>query len=162
MNYISTYKSILGNIIITADDIGLTGLWFEKQKYFPENISDYKEKETEILLSTKKWLDIYFSCKKPDYIPPLNLNGTEFRKKVWKILLEIPYGKTTTYGEIAKKLAKDTGKKTMSSQAIGGAIAHNPISIIIPCHRVIGSDGSLTGYAGGIDRKRKLLELENR
>ena len=152
------YKSPLCGILIAADDKGLTGLWFDGQKYFartlPENC---EEKETPVLLETKKWLDIYFSGKEPDFIPPLNPKGSDFQKAVWKLLTEIPYGKTVTYGDLARKL-QPNGK--MSAQAVGGAVGHNEISIIIPCHRVVGTNGSLTGYAGGIDKKIKLLKLE--
>ena len=124
-----------------------------------ENI-ELKDDE-EILIKTKKWLDRYFNGEKPE-ISELNLspNGSIFAKNVWKLLCKIPYGKTTTYGELAKKVAEVMGKNRMSAQAVGGAVGHNPISIIIPCHRVVGADGSLTGYAGGIDKKIKLLEHE--
>ena len=108
----------------------------------------------------KKWLDIYFSGRKPDFMPPVHMIGSEFRRQVWKILREIPYGETITYGALAKRIAEEKGLKRMSAQAVGGAVGHNEISIIIPCHRVVGSDGSLTGYAGGIDKKERLLMLE--
>ena len=107
------------------------------------------------------WLDIYFSGQKPDFLPKLHLIGTDFQREVWDILLEIPYGQTVTYGEIARKIADKRGLKTMSDQAVGGAVGHNRVSVIVPCHRVIGSDGSLTGYAGGIERKIRLLDIEN-
>ena len=116
--------------------------------------------ENKIFDETKKWLDIYFSREEPKFTPKLNIKGSEFRKDVWKILLEIPYGKTLTYKAIAEKLVMSGKYKKMSAQAVGGAVGHNPISIIIPCHRVVGASGSLTGYAGGLDRKVKLLELE--
>ena len=163
MLYKSKYMSDVGELLIVTNEKSLVGLWIENQKYFP---SEFKEEvvfndDIEIMKETKKWLDLYFSEKKPD-ISSLSLNpyGNEFRQRVWKILCEIPYGKTTTYGEIAKKVAKQMNKKSMSAQAVGNAVGHNPISIIIPCHRVIGKDGSLTGYAGGIENKIKLLELE--
>ena len=120
----------------------------------------YAERETSILLEAKRWLDIYFSGKEPDFTPPLHPIGSAFRQSVWEILLQIPYGKTTTYGEIANKLAEKQGLSRMSAQAVGGAVGHNPISILIPCHRVVGADGSLTGYAGGVEKKRFLLALE--
>ena len=162
MTYIQHYLSPLGKLLLSSDDIGLTGLWFESDRYFPSSFdSIHNEKDTPILIETKRWLDIYFSGGIPDFTPPLNLIGTPFRKKVWGILLNIPYGKTITYGDIAKEIARERGIATMSSQAIGGAVGHNNISIIVPCHRVVGANGNLTGYAGGLDRKRKLLEIEN-
>ena len=161
MIYISTYLSPLGNSLLAADDIGLTGLWFEGQKYFANTLPDTRiVQETKILTEAKKWLDIYFSGEEPKFTPPLHPAGTAFRQAVWKILLQIPYGQTVTYGEIAQQLAAEQGISTMSAQAVGGAVGHNKISIIIPCHRVIGADGSLTGYAGGIDKKIALLRLE--
>lgn len=162
MMYTCTYKSPLGNILIAADDIGLTGLWFEEQKYFAHGIdlSDSEEKENNILKETTKWLDLYFKGENPPFTPKLHPMGSEFRKQVWNILLTIPYGQTVTYGEIADKLAASMGLSRMSAQAVGGAVGHNRISIIIPCHRVVGTNGSLTGYAGGIDKKIALLELE--
>ena len=161
MIYISTYLSPLGNSLLAADDIGLTGLWFEGQKYFANTLPDTRiVQETKILTEAKKWLDIYFSGEEPKFTPPLHPVGTAFRQAVWKILLQIPYGQTVTYGEIAQQFAAEQGISTMSAQAVGGAVGHNKISIIIPCHRVIGADGSLTGYAGGIDKKIALLKLE--
>ena len=149
MQYISHYRSPLGDILLAADQNCLTGLWFEGQKYFALHLE-----------KTKEWLDIYFSGKEPDFTVPLRFIGTDFQKEVWKILCSIPYGQTMTYGEIAGKLAEKRGKKSMSAQAVGGAVGHNRISILVPCHRVVGSDGSLTGYAGGIEKKVKLLTLE--
>lgn len=162
MQYISHYESPIGKMLISADDIGLTGLWFEEQKYFGAGLGPVKEeKEVPSLIQTREWLDIYFSGEKPGFDPPLHLIGTEFQQEVWKILRDIPYGCTTTYGEIAKQIAGAHGLKRMSAQAVGGAVGHNKISIIVPCHRVTGADGSLTGYAGGMDRKSFLLKLEN-
>lgn len=162
MQYTSTYKSPIGEILLSSDDIGLTGLWFENEKYYAKNLDkDHKENETEILKETKRWLDLYFSGKKPDFMPKLHLKGTDFQVSVWESLLKIPYGETTTYKEIAKKIAKERGLSHMSAQAVGGAVGHNEISIIVPCHRVVGTNGSLTGYAGGIDKKTALLKLEN-
>ncbi len=161
MKYISRYKSPLGKILLAADEAGLTGLWFEGQKYYAHGLCENcAEKETEIFKLTKKWLDIYFSGSEPDFTPPLNLIGTDFQKEVWQILTEIPYGKTVTYGNIAKKIAAKRGMERISAQAVGGAVGHNRISVIVPCHRVVGANGSLTGYAGGIDKKIRLLELE--
>ena len=160
--YTCTYKSKLGDILLAADAIGLTGLWFEGQKYFANTLPDGAiSQESLILTEAKRWLDIYFSGKEPDFIPPLHPTGSAFRQAVWKILLQIPYGQTTTYGEIAKKLAKMQNASHMSAQAVGGAVGHNEVSIIIPCHRVVGTNGSLTGYAGGIDKKVELLTLEH-
>ena len=160
--YTCTYQSKLGDILLAADEIGLTGLWFEGQKYFANTLPDgHISQETPILTEAKRWLDIYFSGKEPDFIPPLHPTGSAFRQAVWQILLQIPYGQTTTYGEIAKKLAKMQNASHMSAQAVGGAVGHNEVSIIIPCHRVVGTNGSLTGYAGGIDKKVELLTLEH-
>ena len=159
--YVSHYESPLGGITLASDGKALIGLWFDKQKYFADVLDEkHKEKALPIFEQTKKWLDIYFSGKEPDFTPPLNMKTTQFRKAVWKIMLKIPYGKTMTYGEIADRIAKEKGLVRMSAQAVGGAVGHNSISIIIPCHRVVGANGSLTGYAGGIDKKIKLLTLE--
>ena len=148
MVYTCTYKSPLGDILLAADEIGLTGLWFEGQKYFANTLpSEQIAKETTILSETKKWLDVYFAGEEPKFTPPLHSAGSEFRQAVWQILLEIPYGQTMTYGEIARQLEKMRQTSRMSAQAVGGAVGHNEISIIIPCHRVVGTNGSLTGYA---------------
>lgn len=161
MQYTSQYHSPLGEILIAADDIGLTGLWFEGQKYYALHLDkENQEQETQILKDAKRWLDIYFSGQKPNFKLPLHFTGTDFQNEVWEILCSIPYGKTMTYGEIANILAKRKGLERMSAQAVGGAVGHNEISIIVPCHRVVGSQGSLTGYAGGIDKKVSLLKLE--
>ena len=155
MLFLTHYASPLGPILLAADETGLTGLWFEGQKYFPSFLGvDYQEKETPVLTETARWLDVYFSGKDPGFLPPLHPQGSPFRQTVWDILLTIPRGQTITYGEIARRLG------VHSAQAVGGAVGHNPISILIPCHRVVGSDGSLTGYAGGLDRKTRLLQLE--
>lgn len=163
MLYTTTYKSPIGNLLIASKDNKLVGLWIENQKYYLSNIKEKLEVDNklEILVKTKQWLDEYFCGKNPNF-SELNISpdGSEFRKSVWEILKEIPYGEVITYNSIAKKLAKQKGIKRMSAQAVGGAVAHNPISIIIPCHRVIGTNGSLTGYAGGIARKIYLLEHE--
>ena len=159
MNYMCKYESPIGKIILVSDGENLTGLWFEGQKYFLNLITEQKC-DLEIFKKTKKWLDIYFSGKEPEEEIPINFYGTDFRVKVWNILKEIPYGNVITYGEIAKRLALEKGMKKMSAQAVGAAISHNPISIIVPCHRVIGNNNNLTGYAGGIDKKIKLLEIE--
>lgn len=161
MTYIQHYNSPLGGILLAADEIGLTGLWFDGEKYFADNLpAEHTERETPALAETKRWLDIYFVGSEPGFLPPLHPIGSAFRREVWDILLRIPYGQTTTYGAIARELAQKRGLARMSAQAVGGAVGHNEISIIIPCHRVVGTGGSLTGYAGGIDKKVRLLELE--
>ena len=162
MVYTCTYKSELGDILLAADEIGLTGLWFEGQKYFANTLpKEHISQETPVLTQAKTWLDLYFSGQNPTFTPPLHPSGSSFRQAVWEILLQIPYGQTMTYGEIARKLAGKQNLPHMSAQAVGGAVGHNEISIIIPCHRVVGTDGSLTGYAGGIDKKIALLQLEH-
>ena len=161
MQYISHYTSPIGDILLAADDAGLTGLWFQGQKYFARGLEkEQEERNLPVFDQTKAWLDLYFSGKEPDFLPPLHLIGTDFQKQVWEILLAIPYGKTTTYGKIAGQIAQRRGLAHMSAQAVGGAVGHNPIAIIVPCHRVLGTDGSLTGYAGGVDKKIHLLSLE--
>ncbi len=193
MNYISHYKSPLGNITLASDGDALTGLWFDGQKHFGTTLGDeYEEKPLPVFVRTAAWLDIYFDGGIPDFTPKIALNDTDFRREVWDILLTIPYGKTITYGDIAGKIAQKRGVSSISAQAVGGAVGRNPISIIVPCHRVIGRhehagkfrptvsvndshrrtiiftfsrqltsvNGSLTGYAGGIERKAALLRLE--
>ena len=155
------YDSPLGGILLAADEIGLRGLWFDGQKYFARGLPETcVEGDAPALSETKRWLDIYFTGQEPDSLPPLHPVGSPFRQSVWEILLRIPYGKTVTYGEIARLLAEKFGRARVSAQAVGGAVGHNEISILIPCHRVVGTGGSLTGYAGGIDKKIRLLELE--
>lgn len=161
MQYTSRYESPLGGIILAADEIGLTGLWFEGQKYFQLYLDkENEEKELPIFERAKEWLDVYFSGKEPDFELPLHFTGSAFQNGVWHILYQIPYGQTTTYGAIAKQLARKRGLERMSAQAVGGAVARNGISVIVPCHRVVGGDGSLTGYAGGIEKKIALLKME--
>ena len=176
------YTSPLGGITMTSDGNALTGLWFDGQKYAPAapavptapavpdpaKITAEKTGQLPVFLKTKEWLDQYFCGMVPDFTPPLLIRSTPFRKEVLEILLTIPYGKTMTYGEIAAILTErrrashsKEHSSRMSAQAVGGAVGHNPISIIIPCHRVIGSDGSMTGYAGGIERKIRLLQIES-
>jgi len=156
------YESPLGTLILTSDDgEALTALYNKNQKYFPASLPEVDPKNVLLIFKeTSKWLDVYFTGKNPDFTPKLAPKGTLFREKVWKILCEIPFGKVITYGEISKRLAKEMDLSTMSSQAVGGAVGHNPISIIIPCHRVVGAGGNLTGYAGGLPKKIKLLEIE--
>lgn len=161
MMYTCNYQSICGNITLASNGEALTGLWFDGQKYFGEALpKEYAPKKLPVFDETIQWLTIYFSGSNPDFTPPLFFAATPFRRAVWEILLSIPYGTTMTYGEIANKIARQRGLEKMSAQAVGGAVGHNPISIIVPCHRVVGTNGSLTGYAGGIDKKIQLLELE--
>lgn len=163
MYYKTNYSSPVGLIMIVSDKDNIVGLWIENQKYYSGNIKDemVTDDNLPIFSLAKKWLDRYFKGEKPDISElPLAPNGGDFRQEVWSILCEIPYGECITYGDIAKKIAKKRGKEKMSSQAVGGAVGHNPISIIIPCHRVVGTNGNLTGYAGGIDKKIKLLKHE--
>ncbi len=161
MQYISKYQSPLGVIFMTADEEGLTGLWLEGQKYCPTDIYKQPEENCRPVFETaKKWLDIYFSGREPDFKVPIHFSGTDFQLEVWRLLCLIPYGETVTYGFLAQQLAKTRGISRMSARAVGAAVGKNKISIIVPCHRVIGSDKSLTGYAGGIDKKAKLLKLE--
>lgn len=162
MECVHHYVSPLGGITAASDGSALTGLWFDGQRYFADTLSDkYEEKNLPVFEQTDRWLDIYFSGKAPDFTPPLMMKTTGFRRAVWEILLTIPFGQTMTYGEISEKISSQRGIAKMSAQAVGGAVGHNSISLIIPCHRVVGKNGSLTGYAGGIDKKLKLLELEN-
>ncbi len=201
MTYTAHSNSPLGGITLASDGHALTGLWFDGQKHFPATYRDRTSEDSDlpVFKQTQKWLDIYFAGECPDFIPPLAPQGTLFQQKIWELLLAIPYGKTMTYGEIAKRHvetrliaslhdatpqsaflrgASCSGAslrdaslqgtsiqgtlltKNMSAQAVGGAVGHNPVSLIIPCHRVIGANGSLTGYAGGLERKKYLLELE--
>jgi methylated-DNA-[protein]-cysteine S-methyltransferase len=163
MYYINHYTSPLGNMTMANDGTALTGLWFDDQKYFALGIDgNVTESDLDfpVFHETSHWLDLYFSGICPDFTPKLNLRGTDFQKIVWSILLTIPYGSTRSYREIADQIAAMRGVAHMSAQAVGGAVGHNPVSIIVPCHRVLGSDGSLTGYAGGLEKKRYLLELE--
>lgn len=169
-------QSPLGRLLLEADQEGLTGLWFEKENQ-PEGCTAQELEKEECaegqrnrqentdgippaVERTRQWLTVYFSGQEPDFMPPLHVTGTPFQLSVWEILKKIPYGKTTTYGEIAKEIAAQRGLPRMSAQAVGGAVGHNKISILIPCHRVVGAGGNLTGYAGGLDRKEKLLALE--
>lgn len=163
MTFLSHYQSPFGAITMASDGQYLIGLWFEGQKYFQSTIvAEVKETdELEVFARTRQWLDIYFQGQEPAFLPPIRLIGSEFRRQVGQIMLSIPYGQTMTYGEIASRVSQLMGKTHMSAQAVGGAVGHNPISIIVPCHRVVGTNGSLTGYAGGIGLKVRLLELEH-
>ena len=161
MEYIHHYGSPLGGITAASDGQHLTGLWYDGQKYFAQGLDPvHEEKMLTVFEQTGSWLDIYFSGKEPGFTPPLLMKTTPFRRAVWEILLTIPYGHTMTYGTVAAAIAERKGLPGMSAQAVGGAVGHNAISLIIPCHRVVGANGSLTGYAGGLDKKLKLLALE--
>lgn len=156
MIYIRQYLSPLGGITLSSDGEALTGLWFDGQRYFPDLIGAVRQGHLSVLDEAVRWLDLYFSRKDPGFTPPLRpLGATPFRQAVWESLLKIPYGETSTYGQIAELLGLSGG-----AQAVGAAVGHNPISLIIPCHRVLGASGSLVGYAGGLDRKAALLRLE--
>ena len=173
--YTSQYNSPLGMITVACDDEAIIGLWFNGQRHFgnilPSETVEIGEnkhctltvggKARALLEEARRWMDVYFSGQEPDFLPPLRYDSTPFRKAVCDIMLTIPYGKTMTYGEIADMIAAERGIEKMSAQAVGGAVGHNPISLMIPCHRVVGTNGSLTGYGGGIARKVKLLKLEN-
>ncbi len=161
MQYIYKYNSPIGEITMASGGESLIGLWFKDQKYFADTLSgEYIEKMLPVFKQTISWLDLYFKGEALSFTPPLLLKGSQFRIDVWNILLKIPYGSVVTYGDIADEIKNKCGLKNMSAQAVGGAVGHNPISIIVPCHRVVGSSGSLTGYAGGIDKKIKLLQIE--
>ena len=163
MIYTQQFRSPLGIITLASNENALLGLWFEGQKYFGDTLSkNHTQGQTQVLADTQTWLEIYFSGEIPPFTPALSLQTTPFRQSVWEILLTIPYGKVMTYKEIAEKLAAQRGIAKMSAQAVGGAVSHNSISLIIPCHRVIGSDKSLIDYAGGLERKEWLLELESK
>ena len=161
MIYTYHYSSPLGGLTLAGTKDALTGLWLDGQKYYGDTLpKQYEQGSLPIFDEASRWLDLYFAGEIPDFTPPLSFHTTPFRNLVWDILLTIPYGKTMTYGEIADIIAKKTGVQKMSAQAVGGAVGHNPISIIVPCHRVVGTGGSLTGYAGGIEKKIHLLTLE--
>ena len=162
MDYTAHYQSPLGGITLASDGEALVGLWFDRQKYFADVLDSWYEERVDLPVfdRTRRWLDIYFSGQAPGFIPKLTMRTSPFRKRVWEVMLTIPYGHTMTYGDIARVIAHERGLASMSPQAIGGAVGHNSISLIIPCHRVIGTNGSLTGYAGGIDKKIRLLQME--
>lgn len=163
MYYYTDCPSPVGTLTLASDGECLLGLWIKGQKYFGSGLLKEAEKKEDLSIfhKTQEWLEEYFAGRKPQISRiPLSPQGSGFRRQVWEILCEIPYGKVITYGEIAKKMAEKMGRPSMSSQAVGGAVGHNPVSIIIPCHRVVGANGSLTGYAGGLSVKKKLLQLE--
>lgn len=161
MYYTFDYISPLAGITMASDGQSLTGLWFDGQKYFADNLpEEHIKRQLPVFMQAAEWLDVYFSGKAPNFTPPLSMEGiSPFRKRVWEIMLEIPFGQLSTYGQIAKQIAAETGRN-VSAQAVGGAVGHNSISLIIPCHRVVGTNGSITGYAGGIDKKLALLKME--
>lgn len=162
MDFICHYASPLGAVTLASDGTALTGLWFEGQKYYAETLaSEYTERSLPVFGRAIEWLDIYFRGTDPGTPPPLSPAGTPFRRAVWAFLLRVPYGHTVTYGSIARALSEKSGCERTSARAVGNAVGHNPISLFIPCHRVVGAGGHLTGYAGGLDRKRQLLLLEN-
>lgn len=152
------YDSPLGQLRLAGDDRGLTGLWFLGQKYLPQ--TPPPPGDLPVFREAAAWLDVYFSGRDPGPTPPLHPAGTPFQREVWALLTAIPYGRTATYGALAARLARERGIPRLSAQAVGGAVGRNPISIFIPCHRVLGAGGSLTGYAGGLDKKAALLALE--
>lgn len=172
MLYKKIYKSLVGDILIVFNEEALFGLYLDRQKEFAERLRDTEivliddevlsssKEDHKILKLTETWLDKYFSREDSGFIPPIKVSGSEFRQDVWDVLLKIPYGETWTYKEVGEALLASGKYERVSNQAVGGAVGHNPISLIIPCHRVIGSDGSLRGYAGGVEIKKKLLELE--
>ncbi|MBO4331891.1 MAG: methylated-DNA--[protein]-cysteine S-methyltransferase [Paludibacteraceae bacterium] len=161
MQFVSRYLSPLGLITLACDEVGLVGLWFDGQKFFGSTLLPGAiECDSPVLNDAAHWLDDYFRGFRPSFIPSLSLNGSNFRLAVWNLLQDIPYGQTTTYKALAQCMARNEGKNHMSAQAVGGAVGHNPVSIIVPCHRVLAVNGALTGYAGGLERKAALLELE--
>ena len=158
MMYYCAYPSPVGRLLLTADENALTGLWMDKTP--PPGARE--DGTREVLREAKRWLDGYFRGEAPKTLPPLAPEGTEFQKRIWRYLLEVPYGEVCTYGALARRAAADMGAERMSAQAVGGAVGRNPISIMIPCHRCVGANGSLTGYAGGLERKRWLLRHEQK
>lgn len=166
--FLSYYPSPLGTLALASDGQAVTGIWFKKQKYFASGVNlddpgSYQEVGLDrlpVFIQTKTWLDSYFAGHDPGPIPPVKVSGAPFQEAVWRILREIPYGRTTTYGRIADRLAKEEGKEHMSAQAVGFAVGHNKVSLLIPCHRILGAGGKLTGYAAGLDVKERLLALE--
>lgn len=160
MRYVRHCDSPLGGLLLASDGAALTGLWLDGAKYYAAGLDQAAvERETPALTAALRWLDVYFSGRSPGFTPPLRPAGTPFQQAVWALLLEIPYGQTATYGEIAGRLARQSGRRA-SARAVGGAVGRNPISLVIPCHRVVGAGGSLTGYAGGVEKKLRLLALE--
>lgn len=162
MEYYSEYESPIGTIIMLSDDTALTGLWMlEGSRYAPVDMSGYTRNDTHpVFNDTRTWLDDYFCGSVPSPMPAIRLTGTRFQIEVLRTLMETPYGSTTTYGELARRVGKRMGKPRMSSQAIGNALGHNPIMILVPCHRVIRADSSIGGFSARVERKKWLLEHE--
>ncbi len=161
MEYLKFVSSPLGRILLSSDGEALTGLWFEGQKYYGAKLPALREeRQVPVFEQAEAWLAEYFAGSAPDFTPPLSPRGTPFQKEVWELLLAVPFGRTVTYGDIAAVLARRRGLPRFSAQAVGSAVGHNPVSLIIPCHRVVGADGSLTGYAGGLEKKERLLAME--
>ena len=162
MHYLSHYESPLGTMTMASDGEHLTGLWFDGQKYDRSTIDGNAEFKPHlpVFTQTTQWLDTYFEGKEPSFTLPIRIEGSDFKKMVTSIMLSIPFGATSTYARIAAEVARRTGRTHMSAQAVGGAVGRNPIVLIVPCHRVLASDGNLRGYAGGVDRKERLLEME--
>lgn len=156
MDFTAHHTSPFGGITLASDGTNLIGLWFDGQRFFGDTLAPAQEEkhDLQVFSDTRRWLDIYFAGRQPDFTPPLLLRTTDFRRRVCEIMLTIPFGHTMTYSEIARRMS------ICSAQAIGNAVGHNPISLIIPCHRVIGVDGSLTGYAAGLEKKSRLLLME--
>ncbi len=161
MSFINRYNSPLGEMIMLSDGQNLTNLHFVGDKFYPDALAQQAQSaDLPVFEKSAKWLDIYFSGRDPGALPPISLQGSPFRQQIWQLLLQIPYGSLTAYKDLAQKIAAQRGLEVMSAQAVGGAVGHNPVCIMVPCHRVVGSNGSLTGYAGGLWRKEKLLQLE--
>ncbi len=161
-DYVHHYESPLGGITIASDGAALVGLWFDDQRFFAASLSpEHEEKTLPVFEQADRWLDLYFGGRDPGFTPPVKLRTTGFRQSVCKIMLAIPYGRTLTYGKIAEIVAHTKGVPRMSAQAVGGAVGHNPVSLIVPCHRVVGAGGALVGYGGGLERKAALLALEH-
>lgn len=162
MDYLSQAMTPLGRMTLASDGTHLIGAWFDGQKYDRAVLapSAVRRPDLPVFVETRVWLDRYFRGEKPPALPPIRVRGSDFRRRISELLRAIPYGETRTYGDLARDVARALGRPHMSAQAVGGAVGHNPISILVPCHRVVGRNGELTGYAGGLDRKRALLELE--
>lgn len=161
MLYYKKAASPLGEITLRSDGEALTGLWFADDKHYgAKDIAGAALVDLDVFMQAEEWLAEYFAGREPKVSVPLKLQGSEFQMQVWRLLQDIPYGRLVTYGDIAKKIAAQKGLARMSAQAVGGAVGHNPLCVIVPCHRVVGANGSLTGYGGGMWRKVRLLELE--
>lgn len=159
--YVTRLPSPLGEITLSSDGEALTGLWLEGQRFFARTLpATAVEQALPVFEKTKQWLDIYFRGEEPGDDPPIRCSGTPFQRTVWRMLRTIPYGKTLSYGELARRISEESGRASVSARAVGGAVARNPVAILIPCHRVLGANAALTGYAGGLDRKLWLLKLE--